>query len=156
MRSSKKLLLFVSVILIGIVILPGCANQTAEAPSGSTLKPSESKTANNLAVLWTSGDPAVAHKVCFMYTHNAKKQGWFGRVQLIVWGPSSKLLAEDSEVQAAVKTMMADGVEVKACKACADSYGVSDKLASLGIEVKYMGMPLTNILKSAQWEVLTF
>lgn len=111
---------------------------------------------DNLAVLWTSGDPAVAHKVCFMYTHNAKKQEWWGQVQLIVWGPSSKLLAEDKELQAAVKAMMADGVVIKACKACADSYGVSDDLAALGIEVKYMGKPLTRILKAAQWEVVVF
>ena len=112
--------------------------------------------AEKLAVLWTSGDPFVAHKVCFMYTHNAKKAGWWNEVQLIVWGPSSKLLAEDNDLQTAVKAMMADGVVVKACKACADSYGVSDDLAVLGIEVKYMGQPLTEMLKSDQWQVLTF
>ncbi|MHC5140913.1 MAG: DsrE family protein [Planctomycetota bacterium] len=112
--------------------------------------------AEKLAVLWTSGDPFVAHKVCFMYTHNAKKAGWWNEVQLIVWGPSSKLLAEDKDLQTAVKAMMADGVVIKACKACADSYGVSDDLAALGIEVKYMGQPLTEMLKSDQWQVLTF
>ncbi|MHC5100581.1 MAG: DsrE family protein, partial [Planctomycetota bacterium] len=112
--------------------------------------------AEKLAVLWTSGDPFVAHKVCFMYTHNAKKAGWWNEVQLIVWGPSSKLLAEDKDLQTAVKAMMADGVVTKACKACADSYGVSDDLAALGIEVKYMGKPLTEMLKSDQWQVLTF
>ena len=121
--------------------------------SGAQAKTEEK---SRLAVLWTSGDADVAHKVCFMYTHNAHKQGWFGRVQLIVWGPSSKLLAEDAPLQAAVKAMIADGVELKACKACADSYGVSDQLAALGIDVKYMGRPLTEMLKSADWEVLTF
>jgi hypothetical protein len=109
-----------------------------------------------LAVLWTSGDSEVAHKVCFMYTHNAKKQGWFGDVTLIVWGPSSRLLAGDKELQAAVKQMMADGVKVQACKACADMYGVSDTLGGLGIEVKYMGQPLTRMLKADNWSVLTF
>jgi hypothetical protein len=120
--------------------------------------PEQSVTADaeKLAVLWTSGDPFVAHKVCFMYTHNAKKAGWWNEVQLIVWGPSSKLLAEDKDLQTAVKAMMADGVVTKACKACADSYGVSDDLAALGIEVKYMGKPLTEMLKSDQWQVLTF
>ncbi|MHC4386401.1 MAG: hypothetical protein ACYSUG_05350 [Planctomycetota bacterium] len=29
-------------------------------------------------------------------------------------------------------------------------------LAALGIDVKYMGKPLTRMLKSAQWQVLTF
>ena len=138
-------------MLIGGVMLNGCTNQSAENQAQHL-----SQNGENLAVLWTSGDPAVAHKVCFMYTHNAQKQGWFGHVQLIVWGPSSKLLSEDTSLQAAVKTMIADGVAVKACKACADSYGVSDDLAALGIEVKYMGKPLTRMLKSDQWEVLSF
>ena len=30
-----------------------------------------------------------------MYTLNAKRQGWFDEVTLIVWGPSSKLLSEE-------------------------------------------------------------
>ena len=130
----------------------GCIiNHTEKHPEQSVTADAE-----KLAVLWTSGDPFVAHKVCFMYTHNAKKAGWWNEVQLIVWGPSSKLLAEDNDLQTAVKAMMADGVVVKACKACADSYGVSDDLTALGIEVKYMGQPLTEMLKSDQWQVLTF
>jgi hypothetical protein len=51
-------------------------------------------TTSKLAVLWTSGDPDVAEKMAFMYTYNAKKQGWFDEVVLIVWGPSAKLLSE--------------------------------------------------------------
>jgi len=47
------------------------------------------------------------------------------------------------------------GVILTACKACSDSYGVSEKLAEMGIEVKYMGKPLTGMLKSG-WHVLTF
>jgi hypothetical protein len=110
---------------------------------------------DRLAVLWTSGDPDVAHRVCFMYTHNAKKQGWFDEVRLIVWGPSARLLAGDKDLQAAVRQMMQDGVQVQACIACADSYGVVDTLRELGLEVKGMGPPLTGILKS-DTKLLTF
>ncbi len=138
------------------LLFTGCTSHQAQRSSGQSPPQVASVEADKLAVLWTSGDPFVAHKVCFMYTHNAKKAGWWGHVQLIIWGPSSKLLANDKELQAAVKAMMADGIVVKACKACADSYGVSDDLAALGIEVKYMGQPLTRILKSDQWQVLTF
>ncbi len=146
----------ISAVVITAAFLSGCKCQTANPKADPTPKISQSQTVDNLAVLWTSGDPAVAHKVCFMYTHAVQKQGWFDRVQLIVWGPSSKLLAEDSSLQAAVKAMIADGVELKACKACSDSYGVSEKLQQLDIEVKYMGRPLTEILKSPNWQVLTF
>lgn len=108
-----------------------------------------------LVSLWTSGDPEVAEKVCFMYTHHAKKQGWFDHVNLIVWGPSSKLLAENTALQSLVRALAKDGVKLQACKACADLYGVSDDLESLGIEVKYMGLPLSNMLKQGR-KVLTF
>ena len=115
----------------------------------------QSKKPDKLGVLWTSGDPDVAHKVCFMYTLNAKKQAWFDEVNLIVWGPSSRLLAGDKDIQAKVKEMQQAGVVVEACQACADSYGVSGKLRQLGIEVKYMGVPLSNMLKS-DYKMLNF
>jgi hypothetical protein len=106
-------------------------------------------------VLWTSGDPEVAHRACLMYAHAAKKQKWFDEVVLIVWGPSARLLAADKDIQAKVKAMMQDGVKVQACVACADSYGISDRLKELGIEVKGMGAPLSDMLKQG-WKVLTY
>lgn len=51
--------------------------------------------------------------------------------------------------------MATAGVEVVACKACADSYGVSEVLEGMGIEVKFMGQPLTEMLKG-DWKVITF
>jgi hypothetical protein len=108
-----------------------------------------------LAVLWSSGDADVAHRVCFMYTHAAMQNRWFDEIQLIVWGPSARLLAGDKDLEAKVKAMMSDGVDVKACVVCADSYGVSDQLREMDIEVKAMGHPLTELLQS-DWKVLTF
>jgi hypothetical protein len=108
-----------------------------------------------LAVVWTSSDPEVAEKVCFMYTYNARKQGWFDEVVLIVWGPSAKLLSENKDLQESVKKMIAGGVKVEACIACANMYGVADQLKALGIEVKGMGPVLTAYLKE-DWKVLTF
>ncbi len=110
---------------------------------------------SRLAVVWSSGDPDVAHGVCFMYTHNAARQKWFDQVRLIVWGPSARLLAGDKDLQAKVRAMIRDGVKVQACVACADSYGVSDHLRKLGIEVKGMGRPLSELLQTG-WKVLTF
>ena len=118
--------------------------------------PASQEAPSRLAVLWTSGDPEVAMKVAFMYTLNAKARGWFDEVTLIVWGPSSKLLAENEELQAEVQKMAEAGVELVACQACADSYGVSEALSALGIEVKYMGVPLTEILQSEDWKIITF
>ncbi|MDJ0764321.1 MAG: hypothetical protein QNJ97_15180 [Myxococcota bacterium] len=116
---------------------------------------SKAQAASKLAVVWYSDDPYVAERVCLMYSHNAKKLGWFDTVELIVWGPSQQLLVQNSEIQSVVAQMMNDGVIVEACRACADLYGVTAQLEALGITVKYMGQPLTNMLQS-DWEVLTF
>jgi hypothetical protein len=137
--------LIIGVLLLVIVALAGQVFVRAE----------EQDEKSKLGVLWTSGDADVAHKVCFMYTHNAKEAGWFDEVKLIIWGPSSRLLAGDKELEKKIKEMMASGVVVKACKACADMYGVSDEISEMGVEVKYMGEPLSDMLKG-DWKVLTF
>jgi len=108
-----------------------------------------------LCVVWSSGDPGVAKNVCFMYTHAAKRNGWFGTVHLVIWGPSARLLAENEELQAAIKAMQKSGVVVEACVACANNYGVADELRALDIDVKGMGVPLSDRLKGP-WKVLTF
>ena len=108
-----------------------------------------------LFVMWSSGDREVATKMVFMYTLNAKRRGWWNDISLIVWGPSAKLVSEDKELQAKTKEMKDAGIELMACKACSDSYGVSDTLEELGIDVKYMGEPLTQFLKE-DCKIITF
>jgi len=108
-----------------------------------------------LVVIWSSRDREVAQNMVFMYTKNSKLKGWWDKVRLVVWGPSAKLLATDQELQAELGELKEAGVELQACKACADRYGVSDKLGSLGIDVIYMGQPLTEYLK-AGYPVITF
>jgi hypothetical protein len=146
--------------LLALVSLPLAFSgfTTASDPEGGSQTQTSTITQeapSRLAVLWTSGDREVALKVAFMYTHNAKLRGWFDEVTLIVWGPSSRLLAEDEELQESVRQMAEAGVEIVACRACADSYGVSETLERMGIDVKYMGVPLTEMLKG-DWEVITF
>lgn len=108
-----------------------------------------------LYVLWTSSDREVAMKMVFMYANNAKLKEWWKEVTLIVWGPSSKLLTEDDELQEYISKMQHAGVTLLACKACADSYGITPKLEAMGIEVKYMGQPLTTLLKAGK-TMITF
>jgi hypothetical protein len=109
---------------------------------------------DSMVVVWTSGDREVARKMVFMYTKNSRLQNWWGRVRLVVWGPSGPLLCADRELQEELAELQAAAVELQACKACADLYGVTDQLRALGIEVIYMGQPLTEMLKSG-WTCLT-
>ena len=146
MDTKKILMLLCAIFVVSLLVSCAIVKGGSGQGQGATSK---------LGVLWTSGDADVAYKVCFMYTNAAKKRQWFDEVELIVWGPSSRLLAGDKNLQAEIKKMQENGVVVKACLACADLYGVTDKLRELGIEVKYMGQPLSEMLKS-DWKVLTF
>ncbi len=108
-----------------------------------------------LVVIWASGDREVALHSCLMYAHNSKKKGWWDHVRLIVWGPSAPLLAQDAELQDKLAAMNQDGVELLACKACSDRYGVSDELEALGIDVLYVGELFTEMLQNG-WAALTY
>lgn len=145
-KIKKTFIPFLSIFLITVLSF---AQENIKNEVDKTMPP-------KLAVLWTSGDRDVALKMVFMYTFNAKKRGWWKDIQFIIWGPSSKLLSEDKEIQDYLKKMKDEGVALVACKACSDSYGVSSKLEKLGVDVKYMGVPLTELLKSEQWKVVTF
>jgi len=115
---------------------------------------SQDANAPGLAVIWISADREAALNMALMYAKNSRLKGWWDTVHLVVWGPSAKLLSHDPELQAEVEACKAAGVELLACKACADRYGVSETLAGLGLEVIYMGEPLTGYLKDG-WKVLT-
>jgi hypothetical protein len=140
----KRMTPYICLLFALAAFVPTAQAEEAEAPTGK------------LMVVWTSADPDVAEKVCLMYTHAAKKYGWFAEVHLVVWGPSQRLLVGDPAIQAKVKEMQEDGVVVEACVACATKLGLVDQIQALGYEVKGMGKPLTEALKDAGTEVLTF
>jgi len=103
---------------------------------------------SHLYVLWTNDNPITAEKMVFMYTVNSRLRGWWDQVTLIVWGATAKLVSEDAKIQELVGKAREAGVHVTACKACADQLGVTEALERLGIEVKFWGAPLTEILKN--------
>ncbi len=119
------------------------------------IRMTEEKTAEKLLVVWSSGDREVALRMILMYTRNAKKYDWWKEIQLLIWGPSARLLATDEELQAYIHNMKNEGILITACKACADSYSVSDKLLKMGIDVEYVGEKFTGFLKE-DWTVVTF
>jgi hypothetical protein len=140
----KRLTIYMCVLFTFAALVPAAHAEEGDTPTGK------------LMVVWTSADRDVAEKVCLMYTHAAKKYGWFAEVHLVVWGPSQRLLVGDPAVQAKVKEMKEDGVVVEACIACATQLGLVDQIRALGYEVKGMGQPLTEALKDTDTEVITF
>ena len=104
----------------------------------------------HLYVLWTNDNPITAEKMVFRYSVNSLIRGWWEKVTLIVWGASTKLVSEDENIQKLVKEALEKGVHITACKACADELGVTETLEKLKIEVKYWGIPLTEILTNEE------
>ena len=102
----------------------------------------------HLYVLWTSDNQVTAEKMVFMYTINSMIHGWWEKVTLIIWGAAAKLVSEDVNMQAKIKEALDAGVHITACRACADQLGVTEILERQHIEVKYWGLPLTEILKN--------
>ena len=151
MGSSKKFVFGAGIFLCCLLLVFSLYSQRAAVKA----EEKEANEPSKLFILWTSSDREVALKMVFMYTYNAKKNGWWDEIRFVIWGPSSKLLSVDVELQDYIKRMKDVGVEILACKACADMYGVSEKLEGLGIEVKYVGLPITEMLKSG-WASMTF
>jgi len=102
---------------------------------------------DKLNILWTNADPITSEKMVMMYSINSKLQNWWSDVTIIVWGATTKLLAENEMIQEKAKMALHSGVKLIACKSCADQLRVTEKLESLGIEIRYMGEDLTEILK---------
>ena len=137
---KKRLFFLIPLFLLTSIMLSGQMEKTEK---------------DTLVVLWSSGDRDVAEKSCLMYTHAAKKYGWFSEVILIIWGPSARLTIEDEAIREKVQMMQEDGVILEACIACSNMLGVTDELKELGIDVKGMGVPLTKYLKS-DYKVLSY
>ncbi len=102
---------------------------------------------NRLNILWTNSDPITSELMVMMYAHNAAKRQLWEQVQVIIWGATAKLVAEDIHIQQLIRQALEDGVVFSACIACAEQLGVKDTLEELGIEVKPWGIPLTELIK---------
>jgi len=131
------------IVFLTVLFIPVTLGQETKAES------------DTLVVVWTSGDIDVAEKMVFMYVNAAKGAKWFDEVVFIVWGPSAKLLSENENLQERLKKMQEIGIRTEACVACARMYGVDDDLRDLGIDVKGMGVPLSDYLKK-RYHILTF
>ena len=110
---------------------------------------------DKLTILWTSDDVETATKMILMYTLKSNVNKWWKECNLITWGPSNKLICENSEIEGKLKEIMATGVKVYACLRCAQEYDLVANLQDMGIEVKLMGEPFTEYLQDSSYRVIT-
>ena len=110
---------------------------------------------DKLHISWTTGEKDVAMKVILPYIFASKANGWWDEINVIIWGPSAKLVAEDAGIQAYLRDVLDSGITLEACILCTDSYGITEKLRGMEINVRYMSLPFTEYVKSGD-KVLTF
>lgn len=115
----------------------------------------ESESKEKLNILWTTDNKDTAINMIAMYSNYSVRKDLWEEINVIIWGASTKLVAKDIDVQKVVGKMLSQGINVKACLACSNQFGVTDALKDLGIEVSYMGKPLTDALKNDE-KILTF
>lgn len=110
---------------------------------------------NKLLIVWSTSEIEVAKKMILLYGSVILPRGYWNEAHIMIWGPSAKLLAENTELQKMVAKVQDIGVHFSCCIVCSDDYGVTEKLASLNIDMTHTGERLTESLQS-DWKVLTF
>jgi hypothetical protein len=111
--------------------------------------------ATKVLVILSSADREVALEAGLTYPLNAVKHKWMDEVKVIFFGPSEKVVTYDPEVQEGLKKLRDIGLEIMACKWCADRMNITSKLEELGIKVVYVGPIISQLLKDG-WASLTF
>lgn len=101
-----------------------------------------------LNILWTSDSLETLESLLAPYTGNAIKNGWWQDIHVVIWGGSTKLVADSEKAQKAIKKMITKGVTFEACRYCSDKYKATEILKELDVKVKYMGKGLTDYIKS--------
>ena len=132
-------------------IIPGRIRQSSIAKKVERNRMMAENAENELLVLWTSGDKVVAMNMVFMYTWHSKVRDWgWDDVTLLIWGASPGLLVEDEDLKTELQELKDAGVNIIACRKCAENLGIVEKLEGLGVKVFYTGEFLTEWLKSGK------
>jgi hypothetical protein len=119
------------------------------------IDPEDASMADKVFVILSSQDPEVLLEVGFTYPYNTAVHGWMEDVKIIFFGPSEKLVIDNTDVQARLKEALDAGIHVMACKGCSERMGITADLEALGIEVLYVGPVISDLLKEG-WASLTF
>lgn len=106
-------------------------------------------------MVWSTEEVEVAKKMVLLYGSVILPRGYWDEAHLMVWGPSARVLAENTALQEMLAIVQKSGVETSVCVVCSDEYGVSEKLASLGVNAIHTGELLTEALQN-DWKVITF
>ena len=110
---------------------------------------------SKLLVVWKSDNDTDIHNFIHPYSLNSKRKGWMDDVEVLIWGASQEKIIEDESVQTVVTNLREHGVKLHACKYCADKVNATTVLESLGVNVMYTGIFLSDRQKDPEYEVIS-
>jgi len=102
---------------------------------------------DKVLVLLASRDPVVL-EMGLLYARNARKNRWMAEVRLFLFGPSEIAAATEPTLRAMIQEAIGEGLTPRACRFCADKYGVTAPLEALGCTVEYVGEPLSEAIRA--------
>jgi hypothetical protein len=82
-----------------------------------------------------------------MWAQNAMIHGWMEDIKVIFFGPAQDLVLKDEQVKKMAKEI-AEGDKPIFCKFLSDRDGNSDQLTEIGMEVKYVGPMIADLIKT--------
>jgi hypothetical protein len=103
-----------------------------------------------LTILWTNADPLTSHHMVMMYARNAKLNGWFDNVTVVLWGAPQRYVVDDEKIRLEIEIAKQAGVEFSACVSCSSRLSLTSELDELGITTMRWGEKLSDILKNGE------
>jgi hypothetical protein len=81
-----------------------------------------------------------------MWAQNAMRYGWMEDIKVIFFGPAQNLALSDEGVKK-MATEIAEAEKPVFCRFLSDRDGNSDQLKEIGMEVKYVGPIISDLIK---------
>jgi len=144
------------ILLIAMIFLLGLPSMAQEGSPGTAFLQEKSTSPESVTILWSSNDPDVFYN-CIMpyYNYSCEKHCW-KEMNLLMWGPSVRLLAENQDLQIDLSELISRGLNVKASKYSMDKFKVTEKMSRLGVEALYIEEDITRELKKGMANLIAF
>ena len=143
-------------LLTAVIFLLGFSSMAQEGSPGTAFFQEEKTSPESVTILWSSNDPGVFYNcITPYYSYSCEKHCW-KEMNLLMWGPSVRLLAENQELQDDLSELISKGLKVKVSKYSMDKFKVTQKMSQIGIEVLYIEDDITKELKGGIANLIAF
>ena len=143
-------------LLTALIFLLGYSSMAQEGSPGTAFFQEEETSPESVTILWSSGDPDVFYNCIKPYYNYTCEKNCWNKMNLLLWGPSIRLLKENQDLQDDLAELISRGLKVKASRYSMEKYHLTEKLSKLGMEVLYIEEDITNELKGGMAHLLAF